>query len=177
MSAAGRNVAAFLAGVLELATKRTHDEAFRRAGERRLAELLRESRGKRLDPAAASIVLDRPAQRARERERPVWWPPVVTRHAVERFEIHFPAADIGGVLWDLAEGVEVAPELVQAATARRVASTTDTYVLGRERCGIHVLAPSLVPPPASCTNLAVVTYLRLSTEQRQVLDRLCRGAS
>lgn len=108
--------------------------------------------------------------------RPRWWPPYVTRHARERFELANGPADEQDVLWDLAGGVALDHAMTATLTGRPyIRELKNWYVLGRARTGIHVIAPAPDALPAWAIKAryeyGLVTFLRLADAQGEFVRR------
>jgi hypothetical protein len=91
---------------------------------------------------------------------PSWWQPAVGYHVQERYSEHYPHSTRNDILWDLAGGVQIDPELASVLLARRRISPEDFYIISRERRGIFILAKPRNPEESNFPTV-MVTYLRL----------------
>lgn len=91
---------------------------------------------------------------------PAWYPCTVSRHSIERFELHHPQCRVVDVLWDVSGGVELDHRLALPLMGRvHDNSPGDIYILGRRRMGIHVITKLEEGAYKHCT------YLRMATER------------
>lgn len=94
--------------------------------------------------------------------------PFITRHALERFQQHFPGAGFRFMLFDIKDGFAIDSQMAALLTGRRPprAQSKSQYILSSRKQGIHVLEPS----QADKMKNVVVTYLRLPLEQQQFAE-------
>ena len=89
-----------------------------------------------------------------------------SRHAVERYRLHYPAAQGRDLLAAVALSLPISQEIARALVGRALSTsggTTDEYRLHPEGRGIFVLCPVAITPSQSF----VRTYLRLDTYEQQ----------
>lgn len=97
---------------------------------------------------------------------PTVYPPVVTQHALERYQIHHPEAVYADVVnaWKYAH--DTSPELAQQLLGRRRLDAGRTYKVAPDFRGMFVTGAN-----ERTRELRMITYLRFQLTQ----ERLCRG--
>lgn len=90
---------------------------------------------------------------------------IVTPHALERFRIHHPTAEVHDLQEHLRWGREVTPEFAQAMTGRARCDKSSRYFLAPTNRGMFVICKS---------NNVVITYLRFQEQQRRILEPTTR---
>jgi hypothetical protein len=95
----------------------------------------------------------------------------ITRHALIRFQEHYPDVGYGEVLKDLRGSVEIEGPMALTLTGRGKKHKDDkptTYYLSAERVGIYAIVDSSDVAPGQRT---VITYLRLGDLQKDFAQK------
>lgn len=100
----------------------------------------------------------------------------ITHHALERFREHDPAAQSWRDMIDpLYRTTEVDPDVARSLLQRHVAPrgvAVGRYFLAHDHRGIFAAAPPDPQRNHGHTQLVIVTYLRFSPSQQELVDRL-----